>query len=71
MLKMHYWYDVSSSVWARCLSSDASALEGSSLFVGDEPGRDGPLQHLLRYAESISNWIAAEIVITDSVKVIL
>lgn len=46
-------------------------MEGSSLFVGDEPGRDGPLQHLSRYAESISNWVSAEIVITDSVKVII
>ncbi|MCI4376250.1 hypothetical protein PGIGA_G00186180, partial [Pangasianodon gigas] len=54
---------------SKCLSSDAAPLEGSSLFVGDEPGRDGPLQHLLRYAESISNWVSAEIVITDSVKV--
>ncbi|XP_053477650.1 kinase non-catalytic C-lobe domain-containing protein 1 isoform X2 [Ictalurus furcatus] len=54
---------------SKCLSSDPPPLEGSSLFVGDEPGRDGPLQHLLRYAESISNWVSAEIVITDSVKV--
>ncbi|KAG7333906.1 hypothetical protein KOW79_002313 [Hemibagrus wyckioides] len=54
---------------SKCLSSEAPPLEGSSLFVGDEPGRDGPLQHFLRYAESISNWVSAEIVITDSVKV--
>ncbi|KAK2852488.1 hypothetical protein Q7C36_007689 [Tachysurus vachellii] len=50
--------------------SEAPPVEGSSLFVGDESGAsDGPLQHLLRYAESISNWVSAEIVITDSVKV--
>ncbi|KAK3553467.1 hypothetical protein QTP70_003510 [Hemibagrus guttatus] len=54
---------------SKCLASEAPPLEGSSLFVGDEPGCDGPLQHLLRYAESISNWVSAEIVITDSVKV--
>ncbi|KAF7710291.1 kinase non-catalytic C-lobe domain-containing protein 1 isoform X2 [Silurus meridionalis] len=54
---------------SKCLASNAPPLEGSSLFVGDEPGHDGPLQHLLRYAESISNWVSAEIVITDSVKV--
>lgn len=55
----------------RCLSSDAPSLEGSSLFVDDDPGHDGPLLQLLKYAESISNWVSAEIVITDSVKVII
>ncbi|TSK22635.1 Protein very KIND [Bagarius yarrelli] len=54
---------------SKCLLSESPTLEGSSLFVGDEPVCDGPLRHLLRYAESISNWVSAEIVITDSVKV--
>ncbi|KAM9477928.1 kinase non-catalytic C-lobe domain-containing protein 1 [Clarias gariepinus] len=54
---------------SKCLASDVPPLEGSSLFVGDVPGHDGPLKLLLRYAENICNWVAAEIVITDSVKV--
>ncbi|KAI4874897.1 hypothetical protein NFI96_034469, partial [Prochilodus magdalenae] len=53
----------------RCVPPDAPPLEGSSLFVGEEPGLDGPLPHLIRYAESVTNWVSAEIVISDSVKV--
>ncbi|XP_072534378.1 kinase non-catalytic C-lobe domain-containing protein 1 isoform X2 [Salminus brasiliensis] len=54
---------------SKCVSSDAPPLEGSNLFVGKEPAHDGALQQLIRYAESVTNWVSAEIVITDSVKV--
>ncbi|KAL0964283.1 hypothetical protein UPYG_G00321750 [Umbra pygmaea] len=42
--------------------------EGSSLFVNEDVSQDGQLQHLLRFAESISTWVSAEVVICDSVK---
>ncbi|XP_036429471.1 kinase non-catalytic C-lobe domain-containing protein 1 [Colossoma macropomum] len=54
---------------SKCVPPDAPPLEGSSLFVGETPAQDRPLQHLIRYAESVTNWVSAEIVITDSVKV--
>uniref|UniRef100_A0AAR2JVI0 Ras-GEF domain-containing protein n=1 Tax=Pygocentrus nattereri TaxID=42514 RepID=A0AAR2JVI0_PYGNA len=54
---------------SKCVPPDAPPLEGSSLFVGEAPAQDGPLQLLIRYAESVTNWVSAEIVITDSVKV--
>ncbi|XP_030235189.1 kinase non-catalytic C-lobe domain-containing protein 1 isoform X2 [Gadus morhua] len=43
--------------------------EGSSLFAGEETSpSDGFLQRLLAYADSVSDWIAAEIVSSDSFK---
>uniref|UniRef100_A0A8B9J6Y9 Uncharacterized protein n=1 Tax=Astyanax mexicanus TaxID=7994 RepID=A0A8B9J6Y9_ASTMX len=54
---------------SKSVSSDAPPLEGSNLFVGEELAHDGTLQQLIRYADSVTNWVSAEIVITDSVKV--
>uniref|UniRef100_A0A7N9AN34 Kinase non-catalytic C-lobe domain containing 1 n=1 Tax=Mastacembelus armatus TaxID=205130 RepID=A0A7N9AN34_9TELE len=42
--------------------------EGSSLFVCEGPPSDSSLQQLLTYADSVTNWISAEIVTCDSVK---
>ncbi|XP_038846711.1 kinase non-catalytic C-lobe domain-containing protein 1 [Salvelinus namaycush] len=44
-------------------------VEGSSLFVNEEMPQDSHLQQLLRYADSVSNWVSAEIVICDSIKI--
>ncbi|XP_030628134.1 kinase non-catalytic C-lobe domain-containing protein 1 [Chanos chanos] len=57
-----------SASMSKGVSSDALPVEGSSLFVSEETEQDGPLQQLLKYAESVSNWVSAEIVICDSVK---
>ncbi|XP_065152338.1 kinase non-catalytic C-lobe domain-containing protein 1 isoform X2 [Paramisgurnus dabryanus] len=48
---------------SRCLS-----VEGSSLFVQDGPLQDGAIHRLISYADSVSNWVSAELVICDSVK---
>ncbi|XP_024280273.1 kinase non-catalytic C-lobe domain-containing protein 1 isoform X4 [Oncorhynchus tshawytscha] len=44
-------------------------VEGSSLFVHEGTPQDSHLQQLLRYADSVSNWVSAEIVICDSIKI--
>lgn len=43
--------------------------EGSSGLVLEGSPSDNFLQQLLTYAESVTNWISAEIVICDSAKV--
>ena len=44
--------------------------EGGSLFAGEETApSDSVLQRLLAYADSVTNWISAEIVSSDSSKV--
>ncbi|XP_051773581.1 kinase non-catalytic C-lobe domain-containing protein 1 isoform X2 [Ctenopharyngodon idella] len=48
---------------SRCMS-----LEGSSLFLRDVSGPEGPLQRLITYADWVTNWVSAELVICDSVK---
>ncbi|XP_046885962.1 kinase non-catalytic C-lobe domain-containing protein 1 isoform X2 [Hypomesus transpacificus] len=52
----------------KSVSHHLPPAEGSSLFVCDGPTLDSPLQQLLRYADSVTNWVSAEIVICDSVK---
>ncbi|XP_056147440.1 kinase non-catalytic C-lobe domain-containing protein 1 [Lampris incognitus] len=42
--------------------------EGSSLLVCEEAPTDNVLQQLLAYAENVTNWISAEIVLCDSAK---
>ncbi|XP_041865494.1 kinase non-catalytic C-lobe domain-containing protein 1 isoform X2 [Melanotaenia boesemani] len=42
--------------------------EGSSVLVHEETPSNSYLQRLLTYADSVTNWISAEIVICDSVK---
>ncbi|XP_066535022.1 kinase non-catalytic C-lobe domain-containing protein 1 isoform X2 [Hoplias malabaricus] len=54
---------------SKCVHTDAPPLEGSSLFVGEESAQGGHLLRLIQYAECVTNWVSAEIVITDSVKV--
>uniref|UniRef100_A0A4W5M7R7 Kinase non-catalytic C-lobe domain containing 1 n=1 Tax=Hucho hucho TaxID=62062 RepID=A0A4W5M7R7_9TELE len=49
-------------------SHSVPPVEGSSLFV-NEGTHDSHLQQLLRYADSVSNWVAVEIVICDSMKI--
>ncbi|XP_026869918.2 kinase non-catalytic C-lobe domain-containing protein 1 isoform X3 [Electrophorus electricus] len=53
---------------SKCSLSDSLPLEGSSLFVGVDSGQDGPLQYMIQYAESVTNWVSAEIVVADTVK---
>ncbi|XP_068431018.1 kinase non-catalytic C-lobe domain-containing protein 1-like, partial [Clinocottus analis] len=50
------------------VSQHIPPAEGSSLLVHEEMPSDGRLQQLLTYADSVANWISAEIVICDSVK---
>ncbi|XP_029608982.1 kinase non-catalytic C-lobe domain-containing protein 1 isoform X2 [Salmo trutta] len=50
-------------------SHSVPPVEGSSLFVHEGTPHDGHLQQLLRYADSVSNWVSAEIVICDSIKI--
>eukprot|EP00063_Salmo_salar_P034824 XP_014009659.1 PREDICTED: protein very KIND-like isoform X4 [Salmo salar] len=50
-------------------SHSVPPVEGSSLFVHEGTPHDSHLQQLLRYADSISNWVSAEIVICDSIKI--
>uniref|UniRef100_A0A8C7RDI4 Kinase non-catalytic C-lobe domain containing 1 n=1 Tax=Oncorhynchus mykiss TaxID=8022 RepID=A0A8C7RDI4_ONCMY len=51
------------------VSHSIPPVEGSSLFVNEEMPQDSYLQQLLRYADSVSNWVSAEIVICDSIKI--
>uniref|UniRef100_A0A8L0DR75 Kinase non-catalytic C-lobe domain containing 1 n=1 Tax=Oncorhynchus mykiss TaxID=8022 RepID=A0A8L0DR75_ONCMY len=53
----------------RHVSHSIPPVEGSSLFVNEEMPQDSYLQQLLRYADSVSNWVSAEIVICDSIKI--
>ncbi|KAM4607912.1 kinase non-catalytic C-lobe domain-containing protein 1 [Polymixia lowei] len=50
------------------VSLQVPPVEGSSLFVSEGTPLDSYLQHLLLYADSVTNWISAEIVMCDSVK---
>uniref|UniRef100_A0A8C4ESM3 Kinase non-catalytic C-lobe domain containing 1 n=1 Tax=Dicentrarchus labrax TaxID=13489 RepID=A0A8C4ESM3_DICLA len=50
------------------VSQHTPPAEGSSLLVCDGTQSDSYLQQLLMYADSVTNWISAEIVICDSVK---
>lgn len=54
---------------ARNATQQIQPAEGSSLFARDAAQSQGCLQKLLNYADSVSNWISAEIVMCDSVKV--
>lgn len=49
-------------------SQQIQPAEGSSLLVCDAAQSEGCLQKLLNYADSVTNWISAEIVMCDSVK---
>lgn len=49
----------------RCVS-----LEGNSLFLRDVSGPEEPLHTLITHTRCVSNWVSAELVICDSVKVI-
>lgn len=53
----------------RNVSQHIPPAEGSGLLVCEGMPSDSYLQQLLTYADSVSNWISAEIVICDSVKV--
>lgn len=53
----------------RNVSQHIPPAEGSSLLVYEETPSDSYLQQLLTYADSVTNWISAEIVICDSIKV--
>lgn len=53
----------------RNVSQQIPPAEGSSPLVCEGTSSESYLQQLLTYADSVSNWIAAEIVICDSVKV--
>ncbi|XP_073690626.1 kinase non-catalytic C-lobe domain-containing protein 1-like [Garra rufa] len=48
---------------SRCASPASSPVEGSSVLVNE-----GPLQRLLTYADCVTNWVSAELVVCDSVK---
>ncbi|XP_042358394.1 kinase non-catalytic C-lobe domain-containing protein 1 [Plectropomus leopardus] len=50
------------------VSQHIPPAEGSSLPVNEETPSDSYLQQLLTYADSVANWISAEIVICDSLK---
>ncbi|KAE8280313.1 hypothetical protein D5F01_LYC20872 [Larimichthys crocea] len=50
------------------VSQHIPSAEGSSLLVCEGTASGSYLQQLLTYAEGVSNWISAEIVICDSVK---
>ncbi|XP_054456765.1 kinase non-catalytic C-lobe domain-containing protein 1 [Anoplopoma fimbria] len=50
------------------VSQHIPPAEGSGLLVCEETPSDSYLQQLLTYADSVANWISAEIVICDSVK---
>ncbi|XP_074531430.1 kinase non-catalytic C-lobe domain-containing protein 1 [Halichoeres trimaculatus] len=52
----------------RNVSQNVPPAEGSSLLDYEETPSDSFLQRLLTYADSVTNWISAEIVICDSVK---
>ncbi|XP_039478089.1 kinase non-catalytic C-lobe domain-containing protein 1 isoform X2 [Oreochromis aureus] len=50
------------------VSQHIPPAEGSSGLAREGPASDSYLQRLLTYADSVTNWISAEIVICDSVK---
>ncbi|KAF3842476.1 hypothetical protein F7725_024427 [Dissostichus mawsoni] len=50
------------------VSQHGPHAEGGGLPVCEEPPSDSFLQQLLSYADSVANWISAEIVICDSAK---
>ncbi|KAM9345440.1 kinase non-catalytic C-lobe domain-containing protein 1 [Symphorus nematophorus] len=50
------------------VSQHVPPAEGSSLLVCEGMPSDSLLHQLLTYADSVSNWISAEIVICDSIK---
>ncbi|XP_069545996.1 kinase non-catalytic C-lobe domain-containing protein 1 isoform X1 [Brachyistius frenatus] len=50
------------------VSPQMPPAEGSSVLVHEGTPSDSCLQRLLTYADSVTNWISAEIVICDSVK---
>ncbi|XP_070772308.1 kinase non-catalytic C-lobe domain-containing protein 1 isoform X2 [Enoplosus armatus] len=50
------------------VSQHIPPAEGSSLLACEGTPSDSHLQQLLTYADSVANWISAEIVICDSVK---
>ncbi|KAL2083141.1 hypothetical protein ACEWY4_020914 [Coilia grayii] len=52
----------------RCLSSEALPVEGATHVPSEASPQESPLLQLLRYADSVTNWVSAEIVICDSVK---
>ena len=54
---------------SRNVSQPIPPAEGSSLLSCEGTPSDSYLQQLLTYADSVSNWISAEIVICDSIKV--
>ncbi|XP_041921935.1 kinase non-catalytic C-lobe domain-containing protein 1 [Alosa sapidissima] len=54
---------------SRCVSSEAVPAEGAGHGLSEASPQESPLLHLLRYADSVTNWVSAEIVICDSVKV--
>ncbi|XP_058882129.1 kinase non-catalytic C-lobe domain-containing protein 1 isoform X2 [Acipenser ruthenus] len=51
----------------KTFGQDTFPLEGSSLFAS-ESSQDRYLLQLLRYADNVSNWVSAEIVICDTPK---
>lgn len=53
----------------RNVSQHIPPAEGSSGLAREGPASESYLQRLLTYADSVTNWISAEIVICDSVKV--
>ncbi|KAI9525031.1 hypothetical protein NQZ68_012541 [Dissostichus eleginoides] len=53
---------------SRNVSQHGPPAEGGGLPVCEEPPSDSFLQQLLSYADSVANWISAEIVICDSAK---
>lgn len=67
----NFWYPFPSSVFpsSRNVSQPIPPAEGSSLLSCEGTPSDSYLQQLLTYADSVSNWISAEIVICDSIKV--
>ncbi|XP_062375167.1 kinase non-catalytic C-lobe domain-containing protein 1 [Sardina pilchardus] len=60
---------VKDKTMSRCVSSEAVPVEGAGGHVLSEASpQESPLLHLLRYGDSVTNWVSAEIVICDSVK---
>ncbi|XP_031731345.1 kinase non-catalytic C-lobe domain-containing protein 1 isoform X3 [Anarrhichthys ocellatus] len=61
---------VGDKVWTpnKNVSQHLPPAEGSSPLECEETPSDSYLQQLLTYADSVANWISAEIVICDSVK---
>ncbi|XP_036403148.1 kinase non-catalytic C-lobe domain-containing protein 1 [Megalops cyprinoides] len=53
---------------SKTLSPDSPPAEGSSLFASELMVQERYLTQLLKYADSITNWVSAEIVICDTLK---